>query len=66
MVVDYKTDAVEGTALRERARGYAAQGAAYATALQSALGLDEPPRFELWFLQAGVVVDSTGNPLEAV
>jgi ATP-dependent helicase/nuclease subunit A len=66
VVADYKTDAVEGDALRERARGYAAQGGAYATALQHALGLEEPPRFELWFLQAGAVVDATGNPLDPV
>ncbi len=66
VVVDYKTDAVEGDALREQAQGYGAQGAAYVRALQGALALDEAPRFELWFLQAGLVVDAKGNPLDSV
>ncbi len=57
VVADYKSDAVEpGAALRERARGYAAQGAVYTEAVQRALGLPERPRFELWFLAAGEVV----------
>jgi ATP-dependent exoDNAse (exonuclease V) beta subunit len=55
VVADYKTDAVEGAALEERAQGYAAQGAVYTRAIAAALGLPEPPRFELWFLAAGVV-----------
>jgi ATP-dependent helicase/nuclease subunit A len=56
VVADYKTDAVQGdAALRERAAHYAPQGAVYTRALQLALGLAAPPRFELWFLQAGVV-----------
>jgi ATP-dependent helicase/nuclease subunit A len=56
VVADYKTDAVEGeVALSARSAHYAPQGEAYTRALQRALGLAAPPRFELWFLQAGVV-----------
>jgi ATP-dependent exoDNAse (exonuclease V) beta subunit len=55
VVADYKTDAVGGTDLAARAAEYAGQGAAYVRAVAHALGLAEPPRFELWFLQAGVV-----------
>ena len=54
VVVDYKTDRVETDAeIAERAKAYAAQGAEYQRALREALGLDAPPRFELWFLYAG-------------
>jgi ATP-dependent helicase/nuclease subunit A len=55
VVADYKTDAVDGADLAAHAAGYAGQGAAYVRAVAGALGLAEPPRFELWFLQAGVV-----------
>jgi ATP-dependent exoDNAse (exonuclease V) beta subunit len=56
VVVDYKTDAVEGgAAVEERARSYAPQGRVYVRAVQDALALREPPRFELWFLHAGAV-----------
>jgi ATP-dependent helicase/nuclease subunit A len=59
VVVDYKTDLVESDAeLEERAAGYRSQGAAYVRAVQEALALPEPPRFELWFLHAGRVVAS--------
>jgi ATP-dependent exoDNAse (exonuclease V) beta subunit len=55
VVVDYKTDRVELRAeIAGRAEGYAGQGAEYQRALREALGLDAPPRFELWFLYAGV------------
>ena len=43
----------DDAALEERAEHYAAQGAGYVRAVQGALGLPEPPRFELWFLDAG-------------
>jgi ATP-dependent exoDNAse (exonuclease V) beta subunit len=55
VVADYKTDEVAGAALEERARSYASQGQAYVRAVQEALALPAPPRFELWFLHAGVV-----------
>ena len=56
VVCDFKTDRVEGPdEIAERAARYATQGAAYTRALQSALDLPTPPRFELWFLHAGVV-----------
>ena len=56
MVADYKTDRVETDAeLAERAEGYRGQGAVYVEAVQRALGLERPPRFELWFLHAGRV-----------
>ncbi|MEA2690931.1 MAG: ATP-dependent helicase/nuclease subunit, partial [Acidobacteriota bacterium] len=57
VVADYKTDEVQGEeALAARATAYAPQGAAYVRAVAEALGLPEPPRFELWFLPAGRVV----------
>jgi ATP-dependent helicase/nuclease subunit A len=57
VIVDYKTDRVEGeTELRERAAGYAGQARHYRRAIQEALVLAAPPRFELWFLYAGAVV----------
>ncbi len=56
VVIDYKTDAVAGAELARRARAYAPQGRAYCAALQRALGLAAPPRFELWFLRAGEAV----------
>ena len=57
VVVDYKTDRVEGeAALAERAARYAGQAAHYQRAVQEALDLPCLPRFELWFLHAGAVV----------
>jgi len=57
VVVDYKTDRVEGAAaLAERAAGYRSQLASYRRAVMEALALARPPRGELWFLHAGEVV----------
>jgi ATP-dependent exoDNAse (exonuclease V) beta subunit len=57
VVADYKTDRVEGdAAIAERAARYAGQAAHYRRAVQEALALARPPRFELWFLHAGAVV----------
>ena len=57
VVADYKTDRArdenEIAGLLER---YAPQGAVYARAVQDALGLPDPPRFELWLVDAGRVV----------
>lgn len=51
VIVDYKTDHLtDDTELEDRAALYAAQGKVYQRALQGALGLEEAPRFELWFL----------------
>ena len=47
VVADYKTDAVDGADLAAHAARYAGQGAAYVRAVAGALGLPEPPRFEL-------------------
>jgi len=56
VVADYKTDRIAAAAaLDSRARDYAAQGWGYVRAVEEALGLAAPPRFELWFLDAGVV-----------
>ncbi len=65
VVVDYKTDFVPTPeALALRVEAYALQGRTYAASLQRGLGLDEPPRVELWFLQADerVVVDASAVP----
>ena len=56
VVADYKTDEVAGVELARRAATYASQGAAYVRAVQEALDLPRPPRFELWFVDAGEVV----------
>jgi ATP-dependent exoDNAse (exonuclease V) beta subunit len=56
VVADYKTDRIESSAEMEaKAERYASQGAGYVRALEEALGLDAPPRFELWFLDADEV-----------
>ena len=56
VVADYKTDRVEAGKAREVALRYRAQGAVYVRAVQRALGLRSPPRFELWFLSCGEIV----------
>ena len=57
VIADYKTDDVQGDAeVAARAALYASQGAVYQRALQEALGLPAPPRFELWFVQADRIV----------
>ncbi len=57
VIADYKTDAaLRPEEIAQRAETYAAQGAVYQRALQEALRLDDPPRFELWFLQPGAIV----------
>jgi ATP-dependent helicase/nuclease subunit A len=56
VVADYKTDRVGAAEVRATAERYRAQGAVYARAVQRALGLPRPPRFELWFLVPGEVV----------
>ena len=53
VVADYKTDRVEAGKARATAERYRSQGGVYARAVQRALGLPEPPRFELWFLFSG-------------
>ena len=57
VIADYKTDEVKTEEeLRARAAVYAPQGAIYVRALRDALEMDEPPRFELWFLRSGSAV----------
>lgn len=56
VVVDFKTDLVDGAGLGERTSRYRPQVAAYARALQGALDLAEAPAAELWFLSADEVV----------
>lgn len=54
VIVDFKTDDITGDRdLEARAAAYAPQGAHYVRAVRDALGLAEPPSFELWFLAAG-------------
>jgi ATP-dependent helicase/nuclease subunit A len=60
VIVDYKTDVLEGdAALEARAGEYAAQGAVYQRALQDGLGLEHTPRFDLWFLAADRCITPT-------
>jgi len=57
VIADYKTDDVDDPEeIARRAAVYAPQGATYVRALQEALDLPQPPRFELWFLRADRVV----------
>jgi len=57
VIADYKTDDIATDAdLADKVANYRSQGAVYRRALQAALGLPEPPRFELWFLSAGRVI----------
>ena len=59
MVADFKTDRVEDAAAEgELVNTYRPQGAVYTAALQAALGLDQRPRFELWFLDSGHVLEA--------
>ncbi|MEP7011905.1 MAG: UvrD-helicase domain-containing protein [Acidobacteriota bacterium] len=62
VIVDYKTDDVQSdqsdTELKARVAAYAPQGAHYTRAIRDALALAELPRFELWFLAAGRVVET--------
>ena len=52
VVADYKTDEDE-TGAAER---YAPQMQIYRDAVQRALGLEDPPRAELWMLRSGRVI----------
>ncbi|QDU84280.1 ATP-dependent helicase/nuclease subunit A [Planctomycetes bacterium Pla163] len=55
-IVDFKTDALASAEERDtRAAHYAPQLARYAAAIQQGLGLDNPPRRELWWLATGEV-----------
>jgi ATP-dependent helicase/nuclease subunit A len=53
VVADFKTGAVTDAKLGAAAAAFAAQGQAYAGAVQDALGLPVRPRFELWFVRVG-------------
>jgi ATP-dependent helicase/nuclease subunit A len=62
VVADYKTDRVrDAAALVEAVARYAAQGAVYQRALREGLGLERPPRFELWFLDADRIVPAQAS-----
>jgi len=57
VIADYKTDEVHTEAeVREKVAKYVSQGKSYVRALQEALALPAPPRFELWFIHVGRVV----------
>jgi ATP-dependent exoDNAse (exonuclease V) beta subunit len=63
VVADYKTDRIRDAAdLAEKTARYARQGAGYVRAVQEALGLEHPPRFELWFLDADRIEVATDGP----
>lgn len=63
VVADYKTDDVETEEeIRARTAVYATQGALYVQAIREALEPAETPRFELWFLRPGRVIDFPGSP----
>lgn len=57
VVADYKTDRVPSDqTLEEYGARYAEQGKIYVQAIQQALGLPSPPRFELWFLRNDTLI----------
>jgi len=57
VVADYKTDAVEtDREIEERTEAYRPQLELYARAIEEALGLEQPPGMELWFLSADRIV----------
>ena len=57
VVADYKTDAVSDEAVvDERTRVYEPQIRTYARTLRQALGLEDEPHAELWFLAADRIV----------
>lgn len=59
VIADYKTDEVETEEeIAARAAVYAPQGALYSRAVLEALELEQAPRFELWFLRAGRMVQA--------
>ena len=56
LVIDYKTDEVEDEkAVADRAARYEPQLSTYAEALRQALGLEQAPRTELWFVSTDKV-----------
>ena len=58
VVADYKSDRVcTDEEIARAAESHAPQISRYADAVQQALGLERPVRRELWFLQAGRVVE---------
>ena len=58
VVADFKTDEIEDeSTLAEHAERYRAQGRAYCKAIEEAMQADPPPRFELWFLDPGRIVE---------
>jgi ATP-dependent exoDNAse (exonuclease V) beta subunit len=62
VVADFKTDRLEGTdELAARAEAYWSQEELYARAVQEASASDSPPRRELWFLWADVVITLPGS-----
>lgn len=62
VVADYKSDAVSSPSeARRKADGYRGQGERYVRAVQQALELPRPPRFELWFLAIGHVEESPSS-----
>ncbi len=59
VIADYKTDEVATEEeIAARAAVYAPQGALYSRAVLEALELEQAPRFELWFLRAGRMVQA--------
>ncbi len=62
VIADYKTDEVAAAEeMLRRAAVYTSQGLLYARAIQEALELAEMPRFELWFLRPGALVEPPGR-----
>ncbi len=54
VVADYKTDFIESDeSLDQKVEIYSKQLSVYARSIADALGLDRPPRIEMWFLSAG-------------
>lgn len=55
VVGDFKTDRLDPAAIADHAARYRSQADAYRRAVARALHRDAPPRFELWFVDAGEI-----------
>ena len=51
VIADHKTDRVGDRDPNDVARHHASQGRVYVEAVQKAMGLESPPRFEIWLIE---------------
>jgi len=73
VVADFKTDRIDDdSVLAGKLERYRSQARSYRRAAAEGLGLERPPRFQLWFLDAGRIVEpdweqgGVRDPIEAL